>query len=129
MFTKINFSHKFQLKDDKPDFRQSGDTLRISHVTAENSGTYVCRAVNQLSPSGHGARKFERIGNASIALLVRHRPGRARISPNRPIVAEGGAVSLTCTATPPGWPAPQYRLVLFIFRSDDLTGKLPVDYW
>lgn len=90
--------------------------MRISHVTAENSGTYVCRAVNQLSPSGYGARKSERIGNASVALLVRHRPGRARISPNRPIVAEGGAVSLTCTATPPGWPAPQYRLVLFVFR-------------
>ncbi|XP_050294369.1 cell adhesion molecule DSCAM-like isoform X2 [Anthonomus grandis grandis] len=97
------------LKDGKPDFRQAGDTLRISHVTAENSGTYVCRAVNVLSPSGQGARRSERVGNASVALLVRHRPGRARISPSRPIVSEGGAVTLSCAATPPGWPAPQYK--------------------
>jgi echinoid protein len=39
------------VKDGKPDFRQSGDTLRLSHVSAENSGTYICRAVNIISPS------------------------------------------------------------------------------
>ncbi|XP_066252109.1 hemicentin-1 isoform X1 [Euwallacea similis] len=97
------------LKEGKPDFRQSGETLRISHVTAESSGTYICRAVNLLSPSGQGTRKSERVGNASVALLVRHRPGRSRISPNRPVVSEGGAVTLSCVATPPGWPAPQYK--------------------
>ncbi|XP_048524239.1 contactin-2 [Dendroctonus ponderosae] len=97
------------LKDGKPDFRQAGDTLRISHVAAENSGTYVCRAVNVLQPSGQGARRLERIGNTTVALLVRHRPGRARVSPTRPVVAVGGAVTLNCAASPPGWPAAQYR--------------------
>lgn len=97
------------LKDGKPDFRQAGDSLRLSHVTAEHSGTYVCRAVNVITPSGQGARRSERVGNASVALLVRHRPGRARVSPSRPVVSEGGAVTLSCAATPPGWPAPQYR--------------------
>ncbi|KAL1506126.1 hypothetical protein ABEB36_005549 [Hypothenemus hampei] len=99
------------LKDGKPDFRKSGANLEINRVTAEDSGTYFCRAVNRLSPSGHGTRKTERVGNATIALLVRHRPGRARVSPSRPIVSEGGAVTLSCTATPPGWPAPQYRWI------------------
>lgn len=65
-----------------------------------------------LTPSGQGARRSERVGNASVALLVRHRPGRARVSPSRPVVSEGGAVTLSCAATPPGWPAPQYRLVI-----------------
>lgn len=97
------------VKDGKPDFRQSGDTLRISHVSAENSGTYICRAVNVISPSSTPVRRSEKIGNASIALLIRHKPGKARIMPDKPIATEGSAVTLTCTATPPGWPAPQYR--------------------
>ncbi|RZC38352.1 I-set and/or fn3 domain containing protein [Asbolus verrucosus] len=97
------------VKDGKPDFRQSGDTLRLSHVSAENSGTYICRAVNIISPSSVPLRRNEKIGNASIALLIRHKPGKARIMPDKPVATEGSAVTLTCTATPPGWPAPQYR--------------------
>ncbi|XP_057656813.1 contactin-5 isoform X1 [Diorhabda carinulata] len=97
------------VKDGKPDFRQTGDTLKLSHVTAEHSGTYICRAVNMISPSAPPLRMNEKVGNASIALLVRHHPGRARIMPDKPIATEGSAVTLTCTATPPGWPAPQYR--------------------
>ncbi|KAJ8980190.1 hypothetical protein NQ317_001499, partial [Molorchus minor] len=29
--------------------------------------------------------------------------------PDKPVATEGSAVTLTCTAMPPGWPAPQYR--------------------
>lgn len=97
------------VKDGKPDFRQSGDTLRLSRVSAENSGTYICRAINIITPSSLPIRSNEKIGNASIALLIRHKPGKARIMPDKPIATEGSAVTLTCTATPPGWPAPQYR--------------------
>ncbi|KAF5284702.1 hypothetical protein FQR65_LT13455 [Abscondita terminalis] len=97
------------IKDGKPDFRQSGDTLRLNHVNAENSGTYVCRAVNIITPSSLPIRRTEKIGNASIALLIRHKPGKARIMPDKPIATESSPVTLTCTATPPGWPAPQYR--------------------
>lgn len=97
------------IKDGKPDFRQSGEMLRLSRVSAENSGTYICRAVNHLKPSGVSGRPIEKIGNASIALLIRHKPGKARIMPDKPTATEGSAVTLTCTATPPGWPAPQYR--------------------
>ncbi|KAL3269824.1 hypothetical protein HHI36_008882 [Cryptolaemus montrouzieri] len=97
------------VKDGKPEFRQSGDVLRLNRVTAEDSGTYICRAVNVIAPSATPVRRSEKIGNASIALLIRHKPGRARIMPDKPIATEGSTVSLTCTASPPGWPAPQYR--------------------
>ncbi|CAH2015543.1 unnamed protein product, partial [Acanthoscelides obtectus] len=110
------------VKEGKPDFRQSGDTLRLSHVTAENSGTYVCRAVNLINPSSLPQRPTEKIGNASIALLIRHKPGRARVMPDKPVATEGSAVTLTCTATPPGWPAPQYRW--FRIGSDGQTTIL-----
>ncbi|CAG9859876.1 unnamed protein product [Phyllotreta striolata] len=97
------------VKEGKPDFRQNGDTLTIAQVKAEHSGTYMCRAVNVITPSAPPLRSYEKIGNASIALLVRHRPGRARIMPDKPIATEGSSVSLTCTTSPPGWPAPQFR--------------------
>lgn len=110
------------VKDGKPDFRQLGDKLEMSHVSAEHSGTYICRAVNVISPSSIPIRRSEKIGNASIALLIRHKPGRARIMPDKPIATEGAAVTLTCTATPPGWPAPQYRW--FRIGSDGQTTIL-----
>ncbi|KAJ8910183.1 hypothetical protein NQ315_004523 [Exocentrus adspersus] len=94
------------VKDGKPDFRQLGDKLDLREVTAEHSGTYICRAVNIISPSSVPIRRSEKIGNASIALLIRHKPGRARIMPDKPVATEGSAVTLTCTATPPGWPHP-----------------------
>lgn len=97
------------LKEGKPDFRQNGDTLRLNHVTAENGGTYVCRATNIITPSSLPVKRIEKVGNQSIALLIRHKPGKARITPEKPIAIEGSGVTLTCTATPPGWPAPQYR--------------------
>lgn len=97
------------VKDGKLDFRVQGDTLRISSVKAEDSGTYICRAVNIIVPSALPVRRTEKIGNASIALLIRHKPGQARIMPDKPVATEGSPVTLTCTASPPGWPAPQYR--------------------
>lgn len=106
--------------DGKPDFRQNGDTLRLIKVNAEASGTYVCRATNVISPTVSGKR-VERTGTASVAVLVRHKPGRAHISPDRPIAQEGSGVTLTCSAKPPGWPAPQYRW----FRDIDSTDVKP----
>ncbi|XP_071050518.1 cell adhesion molecule Dscam2 isoform X1 [Onthophagus taurus] len=106
------FSHIIEwIHDSKPDFRQNGDTLRLNRVSAENAGTYICRAVNLLKPSGvpNNRAPLEKIGNASIAVLIRHKPGKARIMPDKPIANEGSAVTLTCTASPSGWPAPQYR--------------------
>ena len=101
------------IKDDgRHDFKQIGEVLRLDKVTADNSGTYTCRAKNILNPSvisNQSTNVVERTGNGSIALLIRHKPGRARILPDRPIVNEGASVTLTCMATPSGWPSPQFR--------------------
>lgn len=103
----------------KPDFQQSGNTLMLSKVNAETAGTYVCRAVNVISSSN--GKRVERANSASVAVLVRHKPGQARISPDRPIAQEGTGVTLTCSAKPPGWPAPQYRW----FRDIDTSDTKP----
>ena len=97
------------LRDGHPGFRQSGSVLRIERVSSETAGSYTCRAINILNPSSQPRRRMERIGNASITILVRHKPGRAQISPSKPVAAEGTGITLTCSANPPGWPAPQYR--------------------
>ncbi|XP_065215193.1 hemicentin-2 isoform X2 [Planococcus citri] len=99
------------LREGKPDFRQQGEVLKIHRITADSAGTYTCRAVNVLSPTSPSLSKqrANRIGNASVTLLVRHRPGQGRISPEKPIAMEGAGVTLTCTMSPPGWPMPQYR--------------------
>lgn len=95
------------LKEGSPDFRFTGDVLTLREVRAENAGTYICRAVNTIMP--YGGKRSERIGNSSVALLVRHRPGQAFITPSKPVVHVGNGVTLTCSANPPGWPVPQYR--------------------
>lgn len=77
------------LREGHPDSRQTGDVLRLSSVTAESAGNYICRAINILTPYGTPKRRTERIGNATMTLLVRHKPGLAHISPERPIAAEG----------------------------------------
>ncbi|XP_049534631.1 hemicentin-1-like [Anopheles darlingi] len=95
------------LKEGDIDFRRSGDTLVLRDVRAENAGTYVCRGINMMKP--YGGKTLEREGNASVVLLVRHRPGRAKITPENPVVHVGNSVSLMCKADPPGYPDPQYR--------------------
>ncbi|KAL9705597.1 hypothetical protein quinque_009115 [Culex quinquefasciatus] len=94
-------------KEGAPDFRYAGDILQLRDVKAEHAGTYICRAVNMIKP--YGGKMVERIGNSTVALLVRHRPGQAYINPNKPVVHVGNGVTLTCSANPPGWPVPQFR--------------------
>ncbi|XP_075224340.1 hemicentin protein echinoid isoform X2 [Lycorma delicatula] len=96
-------------REGRPDFRQQGDTLKLHRVSADSAGTYTCRAVNILNLSSVSRQRVNRVGNASITLLVRHKPGQAQITPDRPIATEGSGVTLTCSASPPGWPVPQYR--------------------
>ncbi|XP_068632298.1 B-cell receptor CD22-like [Battus philenor] len=104
----------------KPEFRQKGKTLTLSRVDADVAGTYTCRAGNVISTSS--GNRVERASSASVAVLVRHKPGRAHISPERPVAQEGAGVTLTCSAKPPGWPAPQYRW----FRDIDTSDANPI---
>jgi len=95
------------LREGAPDFRYNGDVLTLASVRAEHAGNYICRAVNIMQSQGQ--ERSERVGNSTVALLVRHRPGQAYITPNKPVVHVGNGVTLTCSANPPGWPVPQYR--------------------
>lgn len=95
------------LKKDDPSFRQNGDILRINSVTAANQGDYICRAVNFLSPTNEEGS--DRIGNATIAVRIRHSPGKSSISLSNKVAVVGEPITLTCGASPPGWPAPRYE--------------------
>ncbi|XP_054083194.1 neural cell adhesion molecule 1-B [Zeugodacus cucurbitae] len=95
------------LKEGAPDFRFTGELLTLVTVRAEHAGNYICRAVNLMNP--YNSKRIEGVGNSTVALLVRHRPGQAYITPNKPIVHVGNGVTLSCSANPPGWPVPQYR--------------------
>lgn len=103
----------------KPDFYQNGNTLMLTRVNADMAGTYLCKATNVISSSN--GNRVERASSASVAVLVRHKPGRAHVRPDRPVAQDGAGVTLTCSAKPPGWPAPQYRW----FRDSDPPDAKP----
>nr|XP_053645436.1 hemicentin-1-like [Cherax quadricarinatus] len=112
------------LKEGDDSFRQSGvDILRLNRVSAVNQGNYICRAVNILNPTG--GEPSDRIGNATVAVRVRHAPGKTYITPAEPIAVQGEQSTLTCGAEPPGWPMPTYRW----WRHDsDATLTLGANY-
>ena len=95
-------------KEGDPSFKQTGQTLRLagSNAAAENNGAYTCTATNYLQPTGKS--RTERRGNATIAIAVRHKPGKSFISPEQPEAYEGRQVTLECGASPPGHPLPTY---------------------
>ncbi|XP_045128409.1 hemicentin-1-like isoform X1 [Portunus trituberculatus] len=96
------------LKEGDDSFRQNGiDILRLNRVSAVNQGNYVCRAVNILNPTG--GEPSDRVGNATVAVRVRHAPGKTFITPKEAIAVQGEQATLTCGADPPGWPMPTYR--------------------
>ena len=96
-------------KEDDPDFKQMGQTLRLagSNAAAVNNGKYTCSATNYIQPTGKS--RMERRGNATIAIAVRHAPGKTFISPEEPVAEEGKPITLECGSRPPGYPLPTYR--------------------
>ena len=91
---------------DKPQFRQTGRFLHLRNVSHVSGGDYTCVVTNKLNPSGEGSR--ERSGNATVTLAVRHKPGPGHISPAQPVGIEGKSVTLTCGASPTGYPTASY---------------------
>ena len=89
------------------EFMQNGPTLRLSKVSAKDNGVYTCSASNTLKPTGKP--EVTRIGNATIEINIRHKPGKAVITPENPTAIVGKSVALRCGANPPGYPLPQYR--------------------
>ena len=94
-------------KDGNERFIQSGPTLRLQRVKAEDNGKYICSASNFIEPTGQ--QKIMRTGNATIDINVHHKPGKAYVIPSNPIAVDGKRVILTCGASPPGFPAAEYK--------------------
>jgi echinoid protein len=94
-------------KDGDDKFHQNGPTLKLNGINAKHNGIYVCSVTNYIQPTGRP--KSVRTGNATIAINVRHQPGKSFIAPDRPTAVEGKSITLVCGAKPPGYPVPEYR--------------------
>ncbi|XP_043478843.1 hemicentin-1 isoform X2 [Leptopilina heterotoma] len=95
------------LREGRPEYRQNGNILRLTRVTADQAGNYTCRAINNIHPSG-GDRK-NHSASSKVTIRVRHKPGPAKITPDSPQAVEGSKIILTCMANPSGYPEPQYQ--------------------
>lgn len=82
--------------------------IRFSNIKAEDSGRYTCSATNEIKRSG-SEHVIEMVGNATTAILIKHKPGKAYIEPNEPIASEGEPFTMTCKSDPMGWPEPTYK--------------------
>ncbi|KAF7987144.1 hypothetical protein HCN44_001334, partial [Aphidius gifuensis] len=95
------------IREGRPEFRENGPLLRLTRVTSDHAGKYTCRAVNSIHPSGSEVRTHQ--GEATVTILVRHKPGAAKITPDSPVAIDGTKVILACMANPSGYPEPQYK--------------------
>ena len=97
----------FRYKEGDERFIQTGPTLQLQSVTAFDNGRYICSASNILQPTGKG--KVTRTGNATIDINIRHAPGKTYILPEQPVAVDGKPITLTCGATPSGYPVPTFK--------------------
>ena len=97
----------FRYKEGDERFIQTGPTLQLQSVTAFDNGRYICSASNILQPTGKG--KVTRTGNATIDINIRHAPGKTYILPEQPVAVDGKPITLTCGATPSGYPEPRFE--------------------
>ncbi|KAF8792000.1 Hemicentin-1 like protein [Argiope bruennichi] len=110
------------LKEGDPYFRQTGDTLRIEKITVDDGGRYICQAATSFRPSGSNVQS-EAIGNGTVTVRIRHKPGQAEIYPVQPVAIAGRPFTLSCTAHPLGWPLPEYRWWKEGTSTEDITTK------
>lgn len=95
------------IREGRPEFRENGPLLRLTRVTSDHAGKYTCRAVNSIHSSGSEIKTHQ--GEAIVTILVRHKPGAAKITPDSPVAIDGTKVILACMANPSGYPEPQYK--------------------
>ncbi|XP_028966735.1 hemicentin-1 [Galendromus occidentalis] len=93
------------------DFRQDGPMLNIERASPKDDGLYYCVAEVNMIRSSVGRPTFETkvVGNATLQLNVKHKPGTTRILPKSPIAVVKKSFTLECTSDPKGYPRPQYR--------------------
>ena len=52
---------------------------------------------------------------SAVTVNIRHRPGRAVITPEEAIAVAGRSVTLVCSADPEGYPKPTYRYIYHLY--------------
>ncbi|UYV71484.1 igcm-1 [Cordylochernes scorpioides] len=98
----------FWVKKGEAHYQENGAILRLNRITAQQSGTYTCRALTVLHPTGKPSQ-MEVSGNASVEIHVKHAPGETSITPAMATAIAGRPYTLQCDASPHGWPRPDYR--------------------
>uniref|UniRef100_T1JE94 Uncharacterized protein n=1 Tax=Strigamia maritima TaxID=126957 RepID=T1JE94_STRMM len=86
----------------------TGNTLRLQRLNVHNMGRYICQATNVLHPS-FATSAIRKVANATVAVWLKHPPGRASIVPENAIGIIGKPLVLTCQISPPGWPEPSFK--------------------
>ncbi|KAL3885257.1 hypothetical protein ACJMK2_025345 [Sinanodonta woodiana] len=78
----------------------------VFQATQRFAGNYTCTAKNKLEPSGSLPEEITTSGTTTVR--VQYPPGRASITPVSSVLV-GGAVSLRCTVSDPGYPEPIFE--------------------
>ena len=110
-------------KEGDHSFKQNGDVLRIDSVTAADQGNYICRAINTLTPTNQQA--FDMVGNGTVAVRIRHAPGKSQITITPSVGVLDESVTLTCESNPPGWPTPKY---IWKRHNSDILESIGMNY-
>lgn len=95
-------------KENDPYFKKTGSVLLLNSITPKDAGNYICSATTTLKPSG-AATGVEKSANATVKLQIKHKPGKTEIFPANPVAVAGKPYTLSCSASPPGYPTPEYR--------------------
>ncbi|XP_052061423.1 cell adhesion molecule DSCAM-like isoform X3 [Mytilus californianus] len=86
--------------------QSNNDRLTIDNIKRSHKGNYSCISKNAMRPSGQDERIEERI--KYTYLYVRYSPGSSNIAPVSPVFV-GNSLTLSCSVSDPGYPAPTYE--------------------
>ncbi|XP_071172518.1 cell adhesion molecule CEACAM5-like isoform X14 [Mytilus edulis] len=86
--------------------QSNNNRLTIDNIKRSHKGNYSCISKNAMRPSGDSERIEERI--KYTYLYVRYSPGSSNIAPVSPVFV-GNSLTLTCSVSDPGYPAPTYE--------------------
>ncbi|XP_027196551.1 cell adhesion molecule Dscam1-like isoform X3 [Dermatophagoides pteronyssinus] len=95
-------------KENDPFYKKNGAILSLNSITPNDAGNYICSATTTIKPSG-STTGIEKTNNATVRIQIKHKPGKAEIYPTNPVAVAGKSFTLSCGASPPGYPIPEYR--------------------
>ncbi|XP_063441730.1 hemicentin-1-like isoform X11 [Mytilus trossulus] len=86
--------------------QSNNNRLTIDNIKRSHKGNYSCISKNAMRPSGDSERIEER--TKYTYLYVRYSPGSSNIAPVSPVFV-GNSLTLTCSVSDQGYPAPTYE--------------------